>query len=371
MTLALARPATKLAHPHEIRQFLDNYVIGQTRAKISLAVSARNHYARIARLFDNDPEFKGIELDNFNSLLIGPTGCGKTLLIQTLARSMGIPYVIADCSKLTESGYVGEDVESVLQRLWNNADCNLELAQRGLVYLDEIDKIARKGENVSITRDVSGEGVQQGLLTMLNGTTMRTSTKGARKHPEAEMIEFDTRNLLFIGGGAFVGLEKIIAERKAAKGGIGFHAEVFEKQDPKKRDYSMLREVENVDFETFGLIPEFVGRFACVENVDQLTIAQLREIIATPKNAIIRQAQALMSDSVKITFEESALDAMAELAFESGTGARALHRIVLDTLKPINYILPDSVNVTKEMVLTRKQRIQDLETADITEKKAA
>lgn len=341
-----------LPKPKDIKKILDDYVIGQDRAKIALSVAVYNHYKRISQKEEDD---SGVEIQKSNVLLLGPTGVGKTFLAQTLAKTLKVPFAIADATTLTEAGYVGEDVENILLRLIQAADYDVELAEKGIIYIDEIDKISRMSENRSITRDVSGEGVQQALLKILEGTVANVPPQGGRKHPNQEFIPINTSNILFICGGAFDGLEQMI-EKRAGNNTVGFGGKIMQKAEKEQK--CLLNEVTPHDIVKYGLIPELVGRLPVIVNLEPLDSSALVRILTEPKNAIIKQYKKLFGiDGIDVEFTPEAVNKIASLAHERGTGARGLRAIMEEAMQPVMYNAPsvsDGENKLSKVVITEK-----------------
>ena len=349
--------------PHEIKAYLDQHIVGQDDAKKVLCVAVYNHYKRLKH--NKQEDTNGVEIQKSNILLVGPTGSGKTLLAQTLAKMLDVPFAVADATTLTEAGYVGDDVENILLRLYQNADYDAKKAEKGIIYIDEIDKIARKSENTSITRDVSGEGVQQALLKLIEGTLSNVPPQGGRKHPQQEMIQIDTSNILFIVGGAFVDLDKIIEHRVKDGSSIGFGKSAPTQAEKEQAAARLLKKLQPEDLLKFGLIPEFIGRIPVYAVLDALDEATLKMILTEPKNAVLKQYQCLLKmDGVDLEFEPDAIDLIAKKAIKRKTGARALRSIVEELMLDVMYDIPTKHDITKFVVT--KEMVEKQEEVDNT-----
>lgn len=349
--------------PHEIKSYLDQHIVGQDDAKKVLSVAVYNHYKRLKH--NKQEDTNGVEIQKSNILLVGPTGSGKTLLAQTLAKMLDVPFAVADATTLTEAGYVGDDVENILLRLYQNADYDAKKAEKGIIYIDEIDKIARKSENTSITRDVSGEGVQQALLKLIEGTLSNVPPQGGRKHPQQEMIQIDTSNILFIVGGAFVDLDKIIEHRVKDGSSIGFGKSAPTQAEKEQAAARLLKKLQPEDLLKFGLIPEFIGRIPVYAVLDALDEATLKMILTEPKNAVLKQYQCLLKmDGVDLEFEPDAIDLIAKKAIKRKTGARALRSIVEELMLDVMYDIPTKHDITKFVVT--KEMVEKQEEVDNT-----
>lgn len=347
--------------PHEIKAYLDQHIVGQDDAKKVLSVAVYNHYKRLKH--NKKEDTNGVEIQKSNILLVGPTGSGKTLLAQTLAKMLDVPFAVADATTLTEAGYVGDDVENILLRLYQNADYDAKKAERGIIYIDEIDKIARKSENTSITRDVSGEGVQQALLKLIEGTLSNVPPQGGRKHPQQEMIQIDTSNILFIVGGAFVDLDKIIEHRVKDGSSIGFGKSAPTQAEKEQASARLLKKLQPEDLLKFGLIPEFIGRIPVYAVLDALTEDTLKMILTEPKNAVLKQYKCLLEmDGVELDFEQEAVDLIAKRAIKRKTGARALRSIVEELMLDVMYDIPTKHDITKFTIT--KEMVENQEETD-------